>query len=125
MIASALRARVTDPALFKNGRHLSQETIYFLGFTLYCTRNRKSNFKVGMRTEKSRLPRSLLSLQELIRQVQHHRIGDQVSEINAALRGHYAYYGGAGTSARCSRCIGPWSVTGTGCCVAAVGPRVA
>ena len=25
------------------------ETIYFLGLTLYCTRNRKGNFKVGMR----------------------------------------------------------------------------
>ena len=72
------------------------ETIYFLGLTLYCTRNRKGNFKVGMRTEKSRLRRSLLSLQELMRQIRHHRIGDQVSEINAALRGHYAYYGVAG-----------------------------
>ena len=49
-----------------------------------------------MRTEKSRLRRSLLSLQELMRQIRHHRIGDQVSEINAALRGHYAYYGVAG-----------------------------
>jgi hypothetical protein len=48
VIASALTARVTDPALFKNGRHLSQETIYFLGFTLYCACNRKSNFKVGL-----------------------------------------------------------------------------
>lgn len=38
------------------------ETIYFVGFTLYCTRNRKGNFKVGIRTEKSRLRRSLLSL---------------------------------------------------------------
>lgn len=28
--------------------------------------------------------------------VRHHRIGDQVSEINAVLRGHYAYYGVAG-----------------------------
>jgi RNA-directed DNA polymerase len=35
------------------------ETIYFLGFTLYCTRNQKDNFKVGMRTEKSRLRRSV------------------------------------------------------------------
>src|SRR5262249_506920 len=59
------------------------ETIYFLGLTLYCTRNRKGNFKVGMRTEKSRLRRSLLSLQELMRCVRHDRIGDQVSEINA------------------------------------------
>ena len=49
-----------------------------------------------MRTEKSRLRRSLMSLQELMRRVQHHRISDQVGEINAVLRGHYAYYGVAG-----------------------------
>jgi RNA-directed DNA polymerase len=29
------------------------ETIYFLGLTLYCTHNRKGNFKVEMRTEVS------------------------------------------------------------------------
>ena len=45
----------------KRGRN-RPETIYFLGLTLYCTRNRKGNFKVGMRTEKSRLRRSLTSL---------------------------------------------------------------
>src|SRR3954464_2579574 len=72
------------------------ETIYFLGLTLYCTRNLKGNFKVGMRTEKSRLRRSLLSLQELMRQIRHYTIRDQVGEINAVLRGHYAYYGVAG-----------------------------
>jgi RNA-directed DNA polymerase len=72
------------------------ETIYFLGLTLYCTRNLKGNFKVGMRTEKSRLRRSLTSLQELMRQIRHHRVSDQVGEINAALRGHYAYYGVGG-----------------------------
>src|SRR6201993_3571948 len=38
----------------KRGRN-RPETIYFLGLTLYCTRNQKANFKVGMRTEKSRL----------------------------------------------------------------------
>jgi hypothetical protein len=37
-----------------------------------------------MRTEKSRLRRSLLSLQELMRQIRHHVIGDQVGEINAS-----------------------------------------
>src|SRR4249919_4048738 len=52
----------------KRGRK-RPETIYFLGFTLYCTRNLKGNFKVGMRTEKSRLRRSLLSLQELMRRI--------------------------------------------------------
>src|SRR4051812_576738 len=79
----------------KRGRN-RPETIYFLGLTLYCTRNRKGNFKVGMRTEKSRLRRSLVSLQELMRQIQHHKIRDQVGAINAVLRGHYAYYGVAG-----------------------------
>jgi len=79
----------------KRGRR-RPETIYFLGLTLYCTRNLKGNFKVGMRTEKSRLRRSLTSLQELMRQIRHHKISDQVGEINAFLRGHYAYYGVAG-----------------------------
>jgi group II intron reverse transcriptase/maturase len=79
----------------KRGRN-RPETIYFLGMTLYCSRNQKGNFKVGMRTEKSRLRRSLSALQELMRQVRHYVIKDQVSEINAALRGHYAYYGIAG-----------------------------
>jgi hypothetical protein len=36
------------------------------------------------------------SLQELMRQIRHYEIRDQVSEINAVLRGHYAYYGVAG-----------------------------
>jgi hypothetical protein len=79
----------------KRGRS-RPETIYFLGLTLFCTRNQKGNFKVGMRTEKSRLKRSLLSLQELMRRIRHDEISDQIVEINIALRGHYAYYGVAG-----------------------------
>jgi len=35
------------------------ETVYFLGFTHYCTRNRKGNFMVGRKTEKTRLNRSM------------------------------------------------------------------
>ena len=79
----------------KHGRS-RPETIYFLGFTLYCTRNRKGNFKVGMWTQKTRLRRGLMSLQELMRRIRHDTISDQVDEINAVLRGHYAYYGIAG-----------------------------
>jgi RNA-directed DNA polymerase len=79
----------------KHGRN-RPEAIYFLGFTLYCTRNQKGNFKVGMRTEKTRLRRSLLSLQDLMRRIRHLTIPDQVGDLNAVLRGHYAYYGIAG-----------------------------
>ena len=49
-----------------------------------------------MRTEKSRLRRSLMSLQEKMRQMRHLTIGQQVDELNDALRGHYGYYGIAG-----------------------------
>jgi group II intron reverse transcriptase/maturase len=59
----------------KRGRN-RPETIYFLGMTLYCSRNQKGNFKVGMRTEKSRLRRSLSSLQELMRRIRHYVIKD-------------------------------------------------
>src|SRR6266850_8587083 len=79
----------------KHGRK-RPETIYFLGFTLYCTRNLKGNFRIGMRTEKSRLRRSLMSLQDLLRRIRHLSVREQVNTLNAALRGHYAYYGIAG-----------------------------
>ena len=71
-------------------------TLYFLGFTHYCTRNRKGNFKVGRKTEKSRLRRTLACLQELMREIRHEPVKDQVTYLNQVLRGHYAYYGVAG-----------------------------
>src|ERR1700674_812602 len=79
----------------KRGRQ-RPETIYFLGFTLYCTRNRKGNFRVGVRTEKSRLRRALSHAQDLMRRMRHLPIREQVDHLNHVLRGHYAYYGIAG-----------------------------
>ncbi len=76
----------------KRGRR-RPETIYFLGFTLYCTRNHKGNFKVGLRTEKSRLHRSLSHLCDLMQRMLHLPIREQVINLNRILRGHYAYYG--------------------------------
>jgi len=79
----------------KRGRNRPQ-TIYFLGFTLYCTRNRKGNFRVGLRTEKSRLRRSLMRFQDQMRRMRHLSIREQADILNPMLRGHYAYYGIAG-----------------------------
>src|SRR5438552_6922117 len=79
----------------KRGRK-RPETIYFLGFTLYCTRNRKGNFRVGLRTEKSRLRRALMRLQDQMRRMRHLSIREQTACLNQMLRGHYAYYGIAG-----------------------------
>jgi RNA-directed DNA polymerase len=79
----------------KRGRK-RPETIYFLGFTLYCTLNQKSNFRVGLRTEKSRLRRAFMHLQDQMRRRRHLPIGEQANHLNQMLRGHYAYYGIAG-----------------------------
>ncbi len=67
-----------------------------LGVPCYCTRNLKGNFKVGLRTEKSRLRRSYMQLKDRMRQMRHWSISEQVDSLNKALRGHYAYYGIAG-----------------------------
>ena len=79
----------------KRGRK-RPETIYFVGFTLYCTHNQKGNFKVGLRTEKSRLQRSLSRLCDLMRRMRHLPVREQVINLNQVLRGLYAYYGVAG-----------------------------
>ena len=60
---------------------------------LYCTRNQKGNFKVGFRTEKSGLRRSLADLCDLMRRMRHLPVREQAINLNRVLRGHYAYYG--------------------------------
>ncbi len=47
--------------------------------------------------------RSLMSLRELMRYIRHDAIKTQVGDINAVLRGHYAYYGEAIFSAVASQ----------------------
>jgi group II intron reverse transcriptase/maturase len=72
------------------------ETIYFLGFTHFCTRNRKGNFMVGRKTEKSRLRRSMTKITDKMREIRHRKVKEQVNTINDMLRGHYNYYGMGG-----------------------------
>ena len=79
----------------KRGRK-RPETIYFLGFTLYCTRNQRGNFRIAMLTEKSRLRRALVRLQDQMRRMRHLSLQEQANHLNQMLRGHYAYYGIAG-----------------------------
>jgi len=79
-----------------NERGKKLETIYFLGFTHFCTRNRNGNFMVGRKTEKTRLKRIIAELQEEMRRIRHWPVRAQTQIINQMLRGHYNYYGLAG-----------------------------
>jgi hypothetical protein len=72
------------------------DTLYFLGFTHYCTRNRNGGVKVGRNTEKTRLRRSLAHLQDTMRKIRHDPVDVPVQVLNELLQGHYAYYGMAG-----------------------------
>ncbi|MGP4082593.1 group II intron reverse transcriptase/maturase [Pseudalkalibacillus sp. R45] len=77
-------------------RNNKLETFYFLGFTHFCTRNRKGNFMVGRKTEKTRFRRSLSKLKDTLRKIRHWPVKDQAQILNQILRGHYNYYGLAG-----------------------------
>lgn len=81
----------------RKGKRL--ETLSFLGFTLYCTRNYKGNFKVGWKTEKARLHRSLAKLHQQLQIIRHEPLKEQARQINQILRGHYTYYGVGGNLA--------------------------
>jgi RNA-directed DNA polymerase len=69
------------------------ETFYFLGFTHFCTRNRKGNFMVGRKTEKSRFKRGMQKIKALVHKIMHYQLEEQMKSINLFLKGHYAYYG--------------------------------
>lgn len=71
-------------------------SIYFLGFTLYCSRNAKGRFKVGFKTEKTRLRRSIAKLTRLMLAIRHQSLRAQAKAIDLVLAGHYRYYGLAG-----------------------------
>jgi RNA-directed DNA polymerase len=61
------------------------ETIYFLGFTLYCSRNRSRRYKVGMKTEKSRLKRSYAKMKKVLGRDRHKPLPEQRKMINVML----------------------------------------
>jgi len=91
--------------LFEFGRYASKrdkqkkgETFNFLGFTFFCTKTRRGKFKVGMKTDKTRLNRSCVKMKEILRRIRHIPIKEQAKAINLRLRGHYLYYGVGGNS---------------------------
>jgi group II intron reverse transcriptase/maturase len=84
--------------IHRNKRKLPLNVFSFLGFTVYCGLNKNGNFKVGLKTEKKRLNRSLGTIKARIFKNRHLALREQVRAINSYLRGHYRYYGIAGNS---------------------------
>ena len=79
-----------------SNRNTKPKTINFLGFIFYCSKNRFNRFKVGIKTEKSRLRRSFSKMKEVLRRYRHEPLSRQRKRINVMLLGHFRYYGIAG-----------------------------
>lgn len=68
-------------------------TFNFLGFTFYCTEDRKGRFTVKSKTMSKRLRRSLLRVADWCRRNRHRSVKEQRQHLAAVLKGHYEYYG--------------------------------
>lgn len=74
------------------------KTLYFLGFTHFCSKNCRGNFMIGRKTESNRVKRSMNKLRKMMKENMHLSIKEQAKRINQVLRGHYNYYGVAGNT---------------------------
>lgn len=69
------------------------QTFYFLGFTFFNSRTRKGRYAVGIKTEKSRLRRSMTKLKVMMSSNRHKTLQEQIEKINQFLTGTFCYYG--------------------------------
>ena len=72
------------------------DTFSFLGFTFYCTTTRKGSFRLGLKTEKGRLNRSMLKIKECLVRIRHLPLLTQHKSIKQILHGHFRYFGVGG-----------------------------
>jgi hypothetical protein len=68
-------------------------TFDFLGFTMYWCRTRRGGWRLGMKTRKACVQRTLTSLGEWCRRHRHLPLKDQHAALSRRLRGHYQYFG--------------------------------
>jgi len=69
-------------------------TFNFLGFTHYCDGTRTSGFKLGRKTERKRLQRALVQMNEWLRSVRNQmRLADWWPLLVTKVTGYYRYYG--------------------------------
>lgn len=87
------------PWLKAQKEHRKLATFDFLGFTHYCGKSRKGNFKLGRRTSGVRYREKVKELNQWLRSV---RSSVELSEwwegLRVRLLGHYRYYGVSGNS---------------------------
>jgi RNA-directed DNA polymerase len=76
------------------------ETFDFLGFTHYCSKDRKGNYKVGHKTTRKRYIEKVKEMKIWLKAVRNIKIKEWWGILIAKIRGHYQYYGISGNT-RC------------------------
>ena len=74
------------------------ETFDLLGFTHYWGKTRKGGWVVKRKTMKSRMVRSVRSIDQWCRENRHKPVREQWRKLCEKVRGHYGYYGITGNS---------------------------
>jgi len=75
-------------------------TFDFLGFTHFCDKSRKGNFKVGRKTRRKKFNEKLKEMNDWLKSVRNMlKIREWWKVLVAKLRGHYEYYGISGNYA--------------------------
>lgn len=69
------------------------ETFDFLGFTHYCSKSRKGNFRVKRKTSKKKFKAKLKLFTEWVKENRTLRKKDLIEKLNVKLAGYYRYYG--------------------------------
>ncbi len=78
----------------KNRGKRKPDTFDFLGFTHYCSKSRKGNFLMKVKTNRKRIKQKTKEMSQWLKTIRNKiKIKDIWKILSAKLRGHYNYYG--------------------------------
>jgi group II intron reverse transcriptase/maturase len=81
----------------------TKEGFDFLGFTFFNTQTRQGKYRVGVRTSKKKLKSKKETAKAWLRENMHKPVSETMKRIQAALQGHFNYYGVSGNFAQISK----------------------
>ena len=84
--------RFAEQSRRARGEH-KPETFDFLGFTFYCSKNRKGGFAPKVQTSRKKFEQKVRAYKNWIYDNRNRPMREIIKELNVKLIGHYRYYG--------------------------------
>lgn len=92
------KTRILEFGRFAEKRRIVQgyrkaETFDFLGFTFYCSSDRKKEyFRCKVKTSKKKFRKKVKEMSQWVKEHRNLPVGEIIKGVNIRLRGHYQYY---------------------------------